>query len=195
MLSFYFSSTTQKHLDLEVKWPSDLYTRLEIGIKGVPLPIELHDLQFSATLRVKLAPWVPELNPLGGVQLTFVNKPHVRAGKEKKRKRKDRRSLFRFFYSFSTMVDWLSGAFVSFRFISFLLLSFLFQVHFGFSIAGADAMNARVPGMQVATQVKDLISGILEGLMVYPTHLLVYDNMGGVNMAFLKPIVGIAPTF
>ena len=49
--------------------------------------------------------------------------------------------------------------------------------------------------MQVATQVKDLISGILEGLMVYPTHLLVYDNMGGVNMAFLKPIVGIAPTF
>ena len=71
----------------------------------------------------------------------------------------------------------------------------MFQVHFGFSIAGADAMNARVPGMQVATQVKDLISGILEGLMVYPTHLLVYDNMGGVNMAFLKPIVGIAPTF
>ena len=126
------------HLDLEIKWAGELYARLEIGIKGVPLPIELEDLQLSATLRVKLAPLFPELNPVGGVQITFLDKPHV---------------------------------------------------HFGFNIAGVDAMSLSLgPQLRVAQQVKDRITGILENMMVYPTHLLVYDNNSGYSGTLIKPM-------
>ena len=127
------------HLDLDIKWASELYARLEIGIKGVPLPIELEDLQFSATLRVTAKPLFPELNPLGGLELTFLQKPHV---------------------------------------------------HFGFNVGGIDAMSVNLPQVRIAQQVKDLISGILENLMVYPTQLLVYDNKAGTGEyigALLKP--------
>ena len=68
------------HLDLDIKWASQVYARLEVGVKGVPFPIELEDLQFSATLRVTAKPLIAQLNPLGGLEITFMEKPNIHFG-------------------------------------------------------------------------------------------------------------------
>ena len=55
-------------------------------------------------------------------------------------------------------------------------LAFLDKPHidFRFKIMGLDAMSVSVPGLlDVATTVSNAIKGLLQGLMVYPTHLVI----------------------
>jgi Ca2+-dependent lipid-binding protein len=77
-------------------------------------------------------------------------------------------------------------------YIGAIQLAFLEKPHidFRFKLAGLDAMSLQVPGLlDVANTVTNAIKGALQGLMVYPTHLVIplADDEALASMELTKP--------
>lgn len=71
------ASKSEFYLDVELKFPSDIYALIEVGFASFPFPLEISSASFTGLLRIKLSPLVPVEPFIGGLQISFLHKPHV----------------------------------------------------------------------------------------------------------------------
>jgi hypothetical protein len=71
------SSRGEVHLDVEVKWASDLHVSLMVGFSKFPFLLEFLSMQFSGLVRIKFTPLIPIIPFIGGIQLSFLSVPHI----------------------------------------------------------------------------------------------------------------------